>query len=194
MNGTVETKPYCPPKGNELKNSTDKKKGQATKSRSTEVRRLRPNPKVQILKMRPNSRVSAVTWNFTSLTFGREPQTSLPRQWSIWSGTLRQPTEIYVKQTSWPRHWLPSLNHIFQQASLTRVSRVQKRTWIWSNSKRRVLTRLSIRNWGRRISTKHTCTISTTLLWVRKTSNYGRRRHWKLPPRRSRHSDTPLGT
>ena len=77
---------------------------------SKELRRIGPNTKVQILKTRPTSRVGAVTWKVTSLTFYQDPQTIFPGLWGIWSGTLGQPTVIVVNQPSRPRHWLPSPN------------------------------------------------------------------------------------
>ena len=53
----VEIKPPYTSDGNEYQKKTNKHKGNSTKKKITNVRRLVPRPKVQNLKPRPTSRV-----------------------------------------------------------------------------------------------------------------------------------------
>ena len=128
------------------------------------------------------------------LILGRNSCTSLSGRWRSWSGILGQPTEIAVNQPSWPKHRKTYPAQRCQQSYLTQVPIIPR--WIdnWPTSERRILTRLSVRNWGRRMCTKPTQTISTILLWPRQTGNYRIKRHWTPPPRQSSQAETPLGT
>ena len=142
----------------------NKTRGKHPSPISTKVRRLKPNTKIHSPKMRPTSSASAVTCEVKYLTFYWEPRTISPGLWRIWNGTLGQPTAIDANHPSWTRHRLPSPTQRYQKSSLTRPPNDPNRTWIWTNIKRRLLTRPSIRKWGRRMSMKKKCTRSTTVL------------------------------
>ena len=141
-----------------------KKRGKQLIPRSKKVIILVPNTKVQSPNLRPTYRVGAVTCKVTYLILGREPQTSLTVKWRIWSDTLGQTSTIAVNHPSWPITLLTYLIQICQNYPWHMHRASQKRTCIWPTSKIRALPKLFSRNWGRIISTKQTCTRSTTLL------------------------------
>ena len=108
---------------------------------------------------------------------------SSPGWWRKCIGTLERHTSIYSRQPSWLIHQRPYLIYRSQQSSQTQASNFQILKQILPTSKRGTLMRPSVRNWGRKMCMKPTCTRYITLLWVRPMSNCSIRRHWTSPPR-----------
>ena len=125
---------------------------------------------------------------------GREPQTTFPGWWRIWNGILGQPIEMSVNQTSWPIHRKLFLTQRCQESYLICMASVPRRTDKYHTQKIKILTRISARNWRRRMCMKLTCTRSTILFWVRQTIIYKRRKHQTPPSRRSSQANIPWGT
>ena len=190
----VNNKPSCSPEGKKLKNLTKKNKGQSSKPNRYRGKKMGTKTQGPELEDETNFKGWCSYLEGYILNLGTISSDNFPGLWRIWSDILGQPTAISIRQTSWPRHWKPSLTHKFQQSPLTRAQSVPIRIHIWPTSKWRTLTRPSVRNWGRSMCMRLTWTISTILFWVRQTSNYKIRRNQTPSSRRSRQDETPLGT
>ena len=109
-----------------------------------------------------------------------------------WVDLQRYLSSVHNDQDTDNLPWLRyANNHPWDGHQASSVPRQIKR---WSIQKRIKFISLSVKNWGRRMCMKPTCTRSKILLWVRQMINYRISQHLIPPSRRSRQSNTPLGT
>ena len=73
----VESKPSCPPEGNEFNIPTNENMGQASNPKKCRGKKLEIN-QIQSSKLRLTSRAGAMTWKATLLTLYQEHTKNLP--------------------------------------------------------------------------------------------------------------------
>ena len=76
----VESKPSCPPEGNELKIPTDGNKGQVSKPKKYRGKKQPQKNQAWSLKPRLTYRAGVLTWKATLLTLYQNHLTSSPEQ------------------------------------------------------------------------------------------------------------------
>ena len=163
MKGVFKTKPYRPPEVNYSNNLNDKNKGELPNSKKYRGKNTWTKSQGPERKAKTDFKGWFIDLDGYILDPGRRASDKFSRtmkEMYSYNGATHinscQPAIITETPDTFPDPYIPT---IIPDTGVERPKTNLKMNYL----KRRVLTRLSVRNLGRKMSTKHTCTISKTL-------------------------------